>query len=268
MCSLREERPWKAPRLPPSFDIGSNFPVWISMTDRVPNIRNQRQTTGFGSVWPLLRRSEEFRRLAEISLCKEETTWLMLSPLRFWVEFSSVHIPRQWSTKQSESTPNSRIWEPLAFTDKVRRVSKSCRNHILERGDHMTHVITPSILDGILKCSYLSQMECQTIGINAKQQDLGFSGLSWQDQKSFEELQKYRSAKEGQGGSSAPLLILGRIFNCGYLLTIECQTIGINAKLQHLPASDLSWQYQKSFEELQKCRFRNGGQHGSCEMTF
>ena len=36
--------------VPPPFAIGSNFQVWISLANRLPNNRTQRQTAGFGTL--------------------------------------------------------------------------------------------------------------------------------------------------------------------------------------------------------------------------
>ena len=115
---------------------------WISRANRVPNDRNRLQTEGFASLCPWLTRSEDFRIVAEISYCKMITKWAMWSPLCFSVEFSSVDFSCQSSAKQSESTPNRRIWDLLAFPHKITRVSKSCRNFAFQRGNHMSHVLT------------------------------------------------------------------------------------------------------------------------------
>ena len=61
------------------------------------------------------------------------------------------------------------IWEPLSFADMMRKVSKSCRKLVLERGDHISHVVPPLLWGRISKCGYLQQIEYQTIGMNAKQ---------------------------------------------------------------------------------------------------
>ena len=98
-------------------------------------------------------------------------------PLCYWAEFSSVDISCQSSTNWSESTPNSKIWEPLVLADKIREVLKSRQNLVLQRGDHMAHVVPPLLLGRIFKCGYLVPIEYQPVGINAKQQDLGASGL-------------------------------------------------------------------------------------------
>ena len=47
----------------------------------------------------------------------------------------------------------------------------------------------------IFKGGFPLPIECEAIGINAKQQDMGPFGLSSQDHKSFEELQKFRFPK-------------------------------------------------------------------------
>ena len=64
-----------------------------------------------------------------------------LNPLCYWTEFSSVDISGQSSAKRSQSTANSKIWEPLAFADQNREVWKSWQNLVLQRGDHMAHVV-------------------------------------------------------------------------------------------------------------------------------
>ena len=74
------------------------------------------------------------------------TTWLAWSPLCYGVEFQHVDIFCKSSAKQSESTANSRIWQPLALVCMIREVPKSCRNVLLQRGHHMSHVV-PSLND-------------------------------------------------------------------------------------------------------------------------
>ena len=70
----------------------------------------------------------------------------------------------------------------------------------------MSHVVPPLLLGRISKCGYLLQIECQTVRINAKMQDIGASGLCKPDQGSFEELQNRRFAKKVSHGSRAPTL--------------------------------------------------------------
>ena len=94
--------------------IGPNFQVWICPANRVGNDRNRRETKGFGSRCPWLRRSRKFRRVGKSSFCKGGATWPMWSPLCYWAEFPSVHISCESSAKRSESTANSKFWEPLA----------------------------------------------------------------------------------------------------------------------------------------------------------
>ena len=163
--------------------------------NRVANNRDQRQTGRFGSLWPFLTWSGKFRRVAEASFCKGWTTWLMWSTLWYKAEFRRVDISCKSIAKQSESTPNSGIWWPLAFPDIIREVSKSYRNLDLQKGDHMAYVVSYLLLGRNLTYAFVWQIECQTIGINAKQQDLEASGPSWHDQGSFEELEKLRFAK-------------------------------------------------------------------------
>ena len=141
------------------------------------NNQNQRQTAGFGSLWPLLTWWRKFRRVAETSFCKQGTTWVMWSPVYYRAKFRRVDISCKSSGKQSESTPN-RIRQLLAFADMMREVFKTCRNLVLQRGDHMSHVVPPLLSGQISTCGYLLNIEWETIGINAKQQDLGASGLS------------------------------------------------------------------------------------------
>ena len=57
------------------------------------------------------------------------------SPLCYRTEFQSVDISCQSSVKQSESTPNSTVWQSLAFAHVIRQVSKSCRNLVLQMED-------------------------------------------------------------------------------------------------------------------------------------
>ena len=100
---------------------------------------------------------------------------------------------------------------------------------------------------------YLRKIECQTIGINAKQQDWEASGLCWHDQGSFKQLQKPCFTKGGPHEPCvSPPLLLTRISKFWYLRQIECQTIGINAKQQDLGSTGLCWHNQGSSKELQK----------------
>ena len=87
------------------------------------------------------------------------------------------------------------VCEPLAFSDMITEVFKSCRNLVLQKGTKWA-MWSPFAI-GISTCQYLWQMLCQTIGINAKRQDLVASSLSWHDEGSFEESQKPRFAKGG-----------------------------------------------------------------------
>ena len=121
------------PREPcgPPFAIGPNFDLSISPANWVPNNCNRREKARFGSLWPFLTRSGKFRRVAEISFCQGGTAWAMWFPLCHWAELRCVDISRQASGKQSQSTAHSRIWEPLAFAYKIRKVSKICRNLVL-----------------------------------------------------------------------------------------------------------------------------------------
>ena len=48
----------------------TNFDGLVSPANRLANNRNQRQTTGFGSLWPLLTWWGKFRRVAETSFGK------------------------------------------------------------------------------------------------------------------------------------------------------------------------------------------------------
>ena len=66
-----------------------------------------------------------------------------VAPLRYWAESPSVDIPKKSNVKQSESKPNTRIWEPLAFPDVVMEVSNSNGNLVLQRGDDMSHMASP-----------------------------------------------------------------------------------------------------------------------------
>ena len=137
------------------------------------------------------------------------TTWLMWFPLSYWAQFRRKDISWISSGKQSESTPNNWIREPLALADRIREVSKSCRHLVLQKGDHMSHVVPRLVSGRISKCGYLVQIEWQTIGINAKQQDLAASGLCWDEEGSFKELQKPVIAKGGQMSYVIPPLLLG-----------------------------------------------------------
>ena len=49
-------------------------------------------------------------------------------------EFRRMDIACKSSAKQSELTQNSWIWQAMAFTKMMRKVSKSCRNLVLQRG--------------------------------------------------------------------------------------------------------------------------------------
>ena len=109
----------------PSFATRLNFQVWISRANRVPNNRKHRQTAIFWSLWSWLTISEKFRRVAKTSFFKGLTTWAMWPPVCYWGEFPSVDISWQSSAKSSESTPDSIIWEPLAFAEEIREVNKS-----------------------------------------------------------------------------------------------------------------------------------------------
>ena len=66
---------------------------------------------------------------------QREDIWLMGSPLCYWAEFSSVDISCTSSTKQSESTPNSKIWEPLALADQIGFVDLP-KHRFAKRGPH------------------------------------------------------------------------------------------------------------------------------------
>ena len=59
----------------------------------------------------------------------------------------------------------------LIESEKFRRVTETsfCKGG----GAHMAHVVPPLLLGRISKCEYLLPIECQTIGVNAKQQNLG-----------------------------------------------------------------------------------------------
>ena len=100
----------------------------------MPNNRNQRDTAGFGSLWPWVTWSGKFRRVAETSFCKGGTAWATWSPLCYRTEFRPVDMFCKSTAKQSESTQNSRIWQPLAFAD-MREVSKSFTCRILFQTD-------------------------------------------------------------------------------------------------------------------------------------
>ena len=93
------------------------------------------------------------------------------------IEISKI-VSFQSSATGSKSTPNSKIWEPLVLADQIKEVSESCQKGVLQRGENMAHVVGPPLLLGrISKCEYPLAIECQTIGINPKQQDLGACGL-------------------------------------------------------------------------------------------
>ena len=116
--------------------------------------------------------------------------------------------------------------------------------------------VVPPLLHGwISKCGHLLPIECQTIGIMAKQQDLGASGLDWPDQRRFEELRKPSFPKGDHMSHVVPCLLLGVIWTCGYLLQIDCQAIGINAKKEDLRGSGPLRHYKRDSEEMQKTRF-------------
>ena len=83
----------------------------------------------------------------------------------FWVQFSSVDIACQSSAKQSESTSNSRIWEPLALLTRSQKFRRVAEISFCKEGTTVLNV------------------ECWTIRINAKQQDLASSGLRWHNYK-------------------------------------------------------------------------------------
>ena len=120
----------------------------------------------------------------------------MWSPVSYRAEFRNVDITCKSSGKQSELTPNSRISQPLAFVDMMRKVWKTCRNLVLQRGHHMSHVVPSLLLGWISTCGYLLPIEWQIIGINGKQRDFVTFGLFWQE-GSFEELETSRFAKRG-----------------------------------------------------------------------
>ena len=124
----------------------------------------------------------------------------------YWAEFSSVDISCESNAKRAESTANSKIWERLALAEQIREVPKSCEKVVLQRGDHMVHVVPPLVWGRIFKCGYLVLIKCQASGIKGKQQDLGAFGLGWADQWSSEEFPNSRFTKGGPHGSCGPPL--------------------------------------------------------------
>ena len=98
-------------------------------------------------------------------------------PLCLWAEFRRLDISCKLSAKQPESTTENSIWQPLAFANMIREISKSCRNLVLQRGDHVKHVVPHFLLGRISRCGYLLPIECEAIGINTKQKDLEAFGI-------------------------------------------------------------------------------------------
>ena len=135
------------------------------------------------------------------------------------------------------------------------------RGLLYSAGDDMSHVVPPLLYGKISTWGYLHQIQSQTIGINAKQQDLATSGLCWDDRESFEEFHKPSFAKGRPREPSGLPFFLRQILTCWYLLEIDYQTLGINTKRQDLGASGHCWQDLGSFEELQIPCFAKGGDH-------
>ena len=107
------------------------------------------------------------------SLVFSESQWAWYCTYR--TEFWCVDMYWKLSGKQSESTPNSRIWLPLAIPDMMREVSKSCRILASQRRDHLSHVVPPLLTGRISTCGCLVQIEWRTIGINVE--TAGFGSL-------------------------------------------------------------------------------------------
>ena len=76
-----------------------------------------------------------------------------------------------------------------------------------------SHVVPPLLCGQISKCEFLPQIECQTIGINAKNQDLVPFGLSSDQRGTLEKFQKPRFAKGGPHGSCGPPCAIGTDFD-------------------------------------------------------
>ena len=70
-----------------------------------------------------------------------------------------VDISYQMRIKPSESTANTKIWEPLFLAKKIREVSKSNQNLVLQSGDHIAHVLPPLLFGRIFKCGYLLDIQ-------------------------------------------------------------------------------------------------------------
>ena len=82
-------------------------------------------------------------------------------------KFRSVNFSPKSNAKQSESTPKIRIWYPSAFPQINGELWKSSRNLVLQKGDHMAHVVPPVLSGRISTCGYLLQIECQTAGFRS-----------------------------------------------------------------------------------------------------
>ena len=110
------------------FSIGTNFDVWISPANQVPNHRNQRQTAAIGSLWPLLKRSGKFRRAAETSSCKGgpyepcEPPFAIGPNFDVWISPAN-RVPNHRNQRQTAVFGS--IWSLLTRSVKFSRVTET-----------------------------------------------------------------------------------------------------------------------------------------------
>ena len=111
-------------RAVPPFAIRPNFEVWISRENRVPNNRNQRQTAGFGSLWPLLTWREKFRSVAESSFYKGGTHEPCGRPFAIRPNFHVLIFWGNWVPKnrtQRQTAGFFSLWPLPTWWGKFRR---------------------------------------------------------------------------------------------------------------------------------------------------
>ena len=106
----------------------------------------QSESTPKSSIWQPLVFAEKIREVSKSCrsvFLQRGTPHGSCSPPLLLGRTSAMDISCQSSAKQLESTPGSRICQHLVFADMMREVSKSCRNLVLQRWDHMAHVVPP-----------------------------------------------------------------------------------------------------------------------------